>query len=127
MPRLHRSVGHPPAWPTVAHRCCVAGPATPRACRFRRCGLGLSPMMRCAWRTALKRWAMMKTVRPLADARHVALDDGLALVVQRTGRLVEDQDARLRKEGAGNGNALALAAAQAGPLLTCLLSWAASI
>src|SRR5215468_3416446 len=52
--------------------------------------------------------------RPAArDLRHVLMDDALALVVERAGRLVEDQDARIGHQGAGNGDALALAARQA--------------
>ena len=53
-------------------------------------------MMRSAWRTVDSRCAMMKTVRPAAMRAHVLLDDALALVVERAGRLVEDQDARDR-------------------------------
>ena len=59
------------------------------------------------------RWAMMKTVRPSAISRHVLLDDALALVVERAGRLVEDQDARIGDQRAGDGDALALPAGQA--------------
>src|SRR5947199_344476 len=46
------------------------------------------------------------------DLLHVVLDDPLALVVQRAGRLVEDQDARVGGERAGNRDTLALAAGQ---------------
>ena len=53
---------------------------------------------------------MIRTVRPLAISLHVLLDDALALVVERAGRLVEDQDARIGDQRAGNGDALALAA-----------------
>ena len=52
----------------------------------------------------------MMTVRPLGDPLHVLLDDPLALVVERARRLVEDQDARIGNERAGNGDALALTA-----------------
>src|SRR5215813_13748303 len=45
----------------------------------------------------------------LGDRLHVALDDPLALVVEGARRLVEDQDARIADEGAGDGDALALA------------------
>ena len=48
----------------------------------------------------------------LGDLFHVLLDDALALVVERARRLVEDQDARIGDERAGNGDALALAARQ---------------
>jgi hypothetical protein len=46
----------------------------------------------------------------LGDLHHVLLNDALALVVEGAGRLVEDQDARIGDERAGNGDALALAA-----------------
>src|ERR1700719_3972633 len=49
----------------------------------------------------------------LRDLAHVLLDDALALVIERAGRLVEDQDARIGDEGAGDGDALALPARQA--------------
>ena len=41
----------------------------------------------------------------------------LALVVERAGRLVEDQDARIGDQRAGDGDALALAARQAAAAL----------
>ena len=46
------------------------------------------------------------------DRAHVLLDDPLALVVERRGRLVEDQNARIGGQRAGDGDALALAARQ---------------
>src|SRR6266508_4660564 len=46
----------------------------------------------------------------LGDLFHVLLDDALALIVEGARRLVEDQNARVGDEGAGNGDALALAA-----------------
>jgi hypothetical protein len=46
------------------------------------------------------------------------LDDALALVVERAGGLVEDQDARPGGERAGDGDALALAAGQVGATLS---------
>src|SRR5690606_15196818 len=45
------------------------------------------------------------------------LHDGFALGVQRAGRLVQQQDRRVLQEGAGDGDALALAAGQAGARL----------
>ena len=51
------------------------------------------------------------------DLAHVLLDDALALVVERAGRLVEDQDARIADQGAGDGDALALPARQAAAAL----------
>ena len=46
-----------------------------------------------------------------------SLDDALALVVERAGRLVEDQDARIGDQRAGDGDALALAARKAAAAL----------
>lgn len=45
---------------------------------------------------------------PLADMGHVAPDDGFAFVVERAAGFVEDEDARLVKQRACNGDALAL-------------------
>ena len=60
---------------------------------------------------------MMMTVRPFADRAHVVLDDALAFVIERAGRLIEDQDARIADEGARDRDALALAAREpAAPL-----------
>ncbi len=42
------------------------------------------------------------------DASHVVLDDLLGLVVERAGRFVEDEDARIADEGARDCNALTL-------------------
>ena len=44
------------------------------------------------------------------DLRHVLLNDALALVVERACRLVENQDARIGNQRAGDGDALPLAA-----------------
>ena len=46
-------------------------------------------------RTVDSRCAMIRTVRPLAISLHILLDDALALIVERAGRLVENQDARV--------------------------------
>src|SRR5262249_49589430 len=46
------------------------------------------------------------------DLLHVLLDDALALIVERRGRLVEDQDARIGDERPCDRNPLALAARQ---------------
>ena len=53
----------------------------------------------------------------VGDLRHVLLDDALALVVERARRLVENQDARIGDQGAGDGDALALPAGQAAAAL----------
>src|SRR5450759_2418414 len=47
------------------------------------------------------------------DLLHVLLDGPLAFIIQRARCLVKDQDTWIRDEGAGNGDALALAARQA--------------
>src|SRR5437879_12696120 len=47
------------------------------------------------------------------DFFHVFLDRSLAFVIERAGRLIEDLDAGIRHQGAGNRNALALTARQA--------------
>ena len=47
---------------------------------------------------------------PPGDFLHVLLDNALALIVERARRLVEDEDARVRDQRAGNGHTLALAA-----------------
>ena len=47
---------------------------------------------------------------PSRDLRHALVHDALAFVVERAGRLVKDQDARIGDQGAGDGDALALAA-----------------
>ena len=46
---------------------------------------------------------------PLGDLFHVVLNDALALIVEGARRLIEDQNARVGDERAGNGDALALA------------------
>src|SRR6516162_3936959 len=47
---------------------------------------------------------------PLGDLLHVLLNDTLALIVEGARRLIEDQNARIGDERAGNRDALALAA-----------------
>ena len=51
------------------------------------------------------------------DLAHVVLDDALAVVVERAGRLIEDQDARVGRERPRDRDALALAAGQVGAAL----------
>ena len=48
-------------------------------------------------------------VRPASSAVEGVLDELLGLGVHRGGRLVEDQDARVEGEGAGEGEELLLA------------------
>ena len=82
-------------------------------CRPRRCGHARCVMIRFALRTVESRWAMTNTVRPAAISLHVLLDGALAFVVERAGRLVEDQDARVGDQRARDRDALALPARQA--------------
>jgi hypothetical protein len=56
------------------------------------------------------------------DALHVLLDDALAFIIERAGRLVEDQDARIHDQRARDGDALALAAGEAGAALADMVS-----
>src|SRR5262249_11220859 len=49
---------------------------------------------------------------PFGGLLHVVLDDALAFVVEGAGRPVENENARIGDERAGNGDALALAARQ---------------
>src|SRR5262245_59237546 len=49
---------------------------------------------------------------PLGDLLHVLLNDALALIVEGARRLIEDQNARVGDERAGNRDTLALAARQ---------------
>src|SRR5260370_33927589 len=51
------------------------------------------------------------------DFFHVLLDAALAFVIERAGRVIEDQNARIRHQGAGDRNALALTARQAATTL----------
>src|SRR6185369_6758952 len=51
------------------------------------------------------------------DLPHVVLDYQLALVIERAGRFVEYKDARLGRQSAGDGDALALAAGKVGAAL----------
>jgi hypothetical protein len=46
-----------------------------------------------------------------SDAGHIALDGGFGLIVQRAVNFVEDQDARVGKRDAADGDGLALPAA----------------
>jgi hypothetical protein len=54
----------------------------------------------------------------LSDTAHVILDDPLALIVKRAGRLIEDQNAGIGDECARDSNTLALATRQAGAALS---------
>ena len=54
---------------------------------------------------------------PRANAAHIVLDDLFRFIIERARRLVENQDARIADQGAGDGDALALAARQARAVL----------
>ena len=49
----------------------------------------------------------------LADPAHIVVDDALALIVERAGRLVKDQNAGVCNQGAGNCDSLPLTARKA--------------
>ncbi len=73
----------------------------------------LSVTTRSARRKLLNLCATMKVVRPGHQAVQRLLHHGLARRVERAGRLVEDQHARFPDERPRDGDALALAAAEA--------------
>ena len=56
----------------------------------------------------------MTIVRPRGDAQQIGVDHRLALGIERAGRLVEDQDARIVDQRARDREPLALAARQIG-------------
>ena len=64
--------------------------------------------IRFASRIVERRCAMTKLVRSLRRTAVALLDQQFGARVHRTGRLVEDQDGRLRDEGAGDGDELLL-------------------
>src|SRR5882672_8573981 len=51
---------------------------------------------------------------PLRNPAHIALNDVFALIVERTGRLIQDQHLGIRDESTGNRNPLPLPAGKAG-------------
>ena len=63
------------------------------------------------------RCEMTMTVRPCGDAPDVVVDDGLTVGIERAGRLVEDEDARIEDQRAGNREPLPLAAGKVGRTL----------
>ncbi len=54
----------------------------------------------------------------LTDRLHVVLDGAFRFVIQRTGRLVEDENAWLTHQSAGDGDTLALTAGERRPVFT---------
>ena len=54
---------------------------------------------------------------PMHDRAHVLLNDALALVVERRGRLIEDENAGIDHQGPGDGDPLPLAAREIGAAL----------
>src|SRR5262249_30184033 len=55
---------------------------------------------------------------PAGNLLHVLLDHPFALIIERAGRLVENQNPWIGDERAGNGNTLALATRTAAAALT---------
>ena len=83
------------------------------ACLPRPAGRDRSTTIWSALTTVDRRWAMTSVVRPLHHlGRAPACTARLGLVVERRGRLVEHQDRRIAHDGAGDRQALALAARQ---------------
>ena len=68
--------------------------------------------MRSAWAIVLRRWAMTKQVRLSISVTRLAWIDAFAFGVEVAGGFVEDQDLRVGEDGAGDGDALPLAAAE---------------
>ena len=64
--------------------------------------------MRSAFWIVDRRWAMTMLVRPLEQPVEGLLDELLGLGVDRRGGLVEDQDAGIEGQGAGEGDELLL-------------------
>ena len=64
-----------------------------------------------------RRWAMTRVVRPRISASQRRLHLALAFVVERRGRLVEQQDRRVLQHGARDRHALALAAREPDAML----------
>jgi hypothetical protein len=56
------------------------------------------------------------------DRAHVILNDPLAVVVERRGRLVENEDARIGRERASDRDALTLTAGQVRPRSSIIVS-----
>ena len=63
---------------------------------------------------------MTSVVRSARDAVERRLDLALGVAVERRGRLVEDEDRRRLEDGAGDGDALLLAARELQPALADL-------
>ena len=79
---------------------------------WRRCGPCSSTRIRSARRTVLRRWAMTKEVRPAHQPLQRHLDQPLGLGVHAGGGVVQDQDARVLEQRAGDGDALLLPAGE---------------
>ena len=73
--------------------------------------------MRSASMTVLTRWATMITVESEVCRRSAARSAGVGLEVERREAVVEDVDLGLAHQGAGDGEALLLAAGDIGAAL----------
>jgi hypothetical protein len=69
-------------------------------------------MISSAPTTVDRRWAMTSVVRSARDAVERVLNFALGVAVERRGRLVEHEDRRALEDGAGDGDALLLAAGE---------------
>ena len=77
-------------------------------------------MISSASTTVESRCAITSVVRPLRHAVERVLDFLLGVAVERRGRLVQHQDRRPLQNGAGDGDALLLAAGKLQPALADL-------
>ena len=84
--------------------------AARRACRAPQIRPPSSTTISSASAIVERRWAMISVVRPLITSRRPGADAGLRRRVDRGGGVVEDQDARVDREGARDRDSLPLAA-----------------
>ena len=84
--------------------------AARRGCRGRATRPSSSTTISSASAIVERRWAMMNVVRPAITSASAQLDLALGGRVDRRGGVVEDQDARVGEDRAGDREALALAA-----------------
>ena len=68
--------------------------------------------MRSALRTVARRWAIDQRGAVGGELFQRFLNERFAFRIERAGRLIEQQDRRIAQNGAGDGDALALAAGQ---------------
>src|SRR4029077_938556 len=69
-------------------------------------------MILCASRSVLRRWAIVRTVRPSISRSMASINQMLGLGIQRRRRLVEDEDGVVTNQCPSDPDALALTAGQ---------------